>query len=163
MADADLARAGEALYTARAAYMIAEDQGLTATYNQLKDAAITTEPIQRLRALHDALDRAVIRAYGWYQHGPDGQPLRDPDGNPIPLDVPPYGTATPQAQAAFDDEVIDRLFLLNAQRAQEEATTARQQAEAHARQAPPTGGRGRGKKKKPGGTGNDDDGQLGLL
>ncbi|MCA9526604.1 MAG: hypothetical protein KC549_09955, partial [Myxococcales bacterium] len=95
MADEALADAGEALYTARAAYLIAENQGLTATYNQLKDAAITTEPIQHLRALHDALDRAVIRAYGWYQHDPDGHPLRATQGHPIPPRPPPHRAPPP--------------------------------------------------------------------
>lgn len=124
MADPELAAAGEALYTARAAYMVEHDQGLTTTYNQLKDPACADPQVEHLRRLHEAMDRAVIRAYGWYEHDEDGQPRCDADGAPVPLAVPPYGTADPATQQAFDDEVIDRLFVLNAQRAAEEAKAA---------------------------------------
>lgn len=95
--------AGEALYTARAAFMQAEQLGLTKTYNALKDPAARDPRILELRRLHEAMDRAVLDAYGWKD-----------------LDVPPYCASTPveeAAQAAFADEVVDRLFQLNAERA----------------------------------------------
>ncbi len=103
-----LERAGEALYTARADYMIRHDQGLTATYNQLKDPDCLDPEVEHLRHLHALMDRAVLAAYGW---------------DDIP--VPPYGTADPDEQQAFEDEVIDRLFVLNAARAAEEQAAAK--------------------------------------
>lgn len=74
------------------------------------------------------LDRAVIAAYAWFEVDAEGQPLRDAEGKPIPMRVPAYGTADPAEQQAFDDEVIDRLFVLNAERAAEEAKAAEQAA-----------------------------------
>jgi len=98
---------GERLYTARAAYMIDTQQGLTQTYNQLKDPRCQEPRVVALRRLHEEMDRAVLAAYGWDD-----------------LVVPPYGTPVTDAEklavARFEDEVIDRLFALNAQRAAEE-------------------------------------------
>lgn len=99
---------GERVYTARATYMRSTQQGLTKTYNALKDPACTDPAVLALRALHLDLDRAVLAAYGWSG-----------------IDVPPY--TTPQTPAerrtleAFEDAVLDRLFALNATRAAEEA------------------------------------------
>ncbi len=136
MADPALEAAGEALYTARADYMVRHDQGLTATYNQLKDPDCHDPEIEHLRRLHEAMDRAVLRAYGWDD-----------------IDVPPYGTAAPEPRQAFEDEVVDRLFVLNAQRAEEEKSVSLNAAPAKPKKprAP--------KKPKPG----DDDGQPSLL
>ena len=98
---------GEKLYAARAALMVERQQGLTTTYNQLKDPGCTDAAILSLRALHEQMDRAVLDAYGWSD-----------------VAVPPYCPRTPaeeQALSAFEDDVIDRLFALNAERAKEEA------------------------------------------
>jgi hypothetical protein len=98
---------GQRLYDTRAKYMVDTDQGLTQTYNQLKDPDCTEPRIVELRELHLEMDRAVLAAYGWSD-----------------LEVPPFTTPrTPeeeQALATFQDEVIDRLFVLNAKRAEEE-------------------------------------------
>jgi hypothetical protein len=62
--------------------------------------------VHELRRLTEAMDRAVLDAYGWTE-----------------LAVPPYCALTPadrEAQTAFEDEVIDRLYVLNAERAREE-------------------------------------------
>jgi hypothetical protein len=86
--------------------MTTAPQGLTTTYNQLKDPQCTTPAILHLRTLHEAMDRAVLDAYGWTD-----------------IAVPPYCALTPAdtaAQLAFDDDVIDRLFALNAERAKQE-------------------------------------------
>ena len=59
-----------------------------------------------LRRLHEEMDRAVLDAYGWSD-----------------IEVPPYCPTTPteeKAVEAFQDEIIDRLFVLNAERAEEE-------------------------------------------
>lgn len=101
-----LEAAGQALYDARAAYMVDIQQGLTKTYNALKDPACTEPRILELRRLHEAMDRAVLDAYGWTD-----------------IAVPPFcplSDADKGALRAFEDEVIDRLYVLNAQRAAEE-------------------------------------------
>ena len=56
---------GDGLYAKRARYMIDTNQGLTATYNQLKDPDCTEPRILELRALHEEMDRQVLAAYGW--------------------------------------------------------------------------------------------------
>jgi hypothetical protein len=102
-----LERAGKTLYEGRAMYMVKTQQGLTQTYNKLNDPNCTDAPIVALRRLHEAMDRAVLDAYGWND-----------------IAVPPYGTPAPGEECRvlerFEDEVIDRLFALNAERAEEE-------------------------------------------
>jgi Eco57I restriction-modification methylase/MmeI, target recognition domain len=94
---------GQRLYEARAAYMLATEQGLTQTYNALKDPACDDARIAELRRLHEEMDRAVLDAYGWTD-----------------VEVPAYRGADAAALERFEDEVIDRLFVLNAERAAEE-------------------------------------------
>jgi hypothetical protein len=97
---------GEALVTERARYMIDTNQGLTQTYNRLKDAASNEPRILKLRELHETMDRAVLDAYSWTD-----------------LTVPPYCPRNAEEQRVleqFEDAVIDRLFVLNAERAAEE-------------------------------------------
>jgi hypothetical protein len=98
-----LEAAGELLYCARAAFMTQVQQGLTKTYGALKDPRRQDAVVLQLRRLHEALDRAVLDAYGW-QH----------------VAVPPYcqqGQADFEAMGAFEAEVMDRLWALNAERA----------------------------------------------
>ena len=99
-----LAVIGKRLYESRAQLMIEREQGLTVTYNQLKDPSNQDRAIVALRHLHEAMDRAVLDAYGWSD-----------------IVVPPFETPnTPQDKAAFEhfsDTVIDHLFALNAERA----------------------------------------------
>lgn len=114
---------GEKLYEARAKYMVDTDQGLTKTYNALKDPNCTDERILELRGLHEEMDRAVLRAYpklpgiGLEDAGSEdaGSEDREVVGwSDIP--VPPFCIATEEDKAAlqaFEDEAIDRLFLLN--------------------------------------------------
>jgi hypothetical protein len=45
--------------------MIRHDEGLTKTYNRFHDPEETDPGILRLRELHEAMDRAVLDAYGW--------------------------------------------------------------------------------------------------
>jgi hypothetical protein len=102
-----LEAAGERLYTARARHMVESREGLTATYNLLKDPSCRAPRVVELRSLHEELDREVLHAYGFDD-----------------ISVPPYrAPVTPeerQALAAFEDRVIDRLFALNEERAEEE-------------------------------------------
>lgn len=116
---------GQRLYDARTQYMLTTQQGLTDTYNRLKDPDCHDPHIQELRRLHEEMDRAVLAAYSW------------------DIPVPPYVTPTTDAERrvleAFEDEIIDRLFLLNAQRAEEE----KRQLVANPVKAAPKKGRGR--------------------
>lgn len=106
-ASSTVEKIGAQLDSDRAAYMGKTQQGLTKTYNQLKDPNCALLPIIALRKLHLELDRAVLEAYGWGD-----------------LSVPPFETPrTPEERAvleAFEDEVIDRLFELNEKRAQDD-------------------------------------------
>jgi len=101
-----LEKIGQRLYDFRADYMVSENVGLTITYNRLKDPANREPRILELRRLHEEMDRAVLDAYGWTD-----------------VEVPPYcplGDDDKKRLARFEDEVIDRLFVLNAKRAEEE-------------------------------------------
>ncbi len=101
----ELESIGERLYGARAKYMVDTDQGLTKTYNALKNPACDDPRILELRTLHEEMDRAVLAAYRW------------------DIPVPPYCPKSDEDRAAiqaFEDEVIDRLYVLNAERAREE-------------------------------------------
>lgn len=102
----ELEAIGEKLYEARAKYMVDSDQGLTKTYNAIKNPSCTDPRILELRELHEQMDRAVLDAYGWSD-----------------VAVPPYcplSDADREAIQAFEDEAIDRLYVLNAERAREE-------------------------------------------
>ena len=97
---------GKQLYETRAKYMVDTDQGLTRTYNALKDPECEDERIFELRRIHEEMDRTVIDAYGWAD-----------------LEVPPYCPLNGEEVAAvevFNDDVIDRLYVLNAERAADE-------------------------------------------
>jgi len=115
-----LEAAGAAYHTHRAALMVANDQGLTATYNRFHDPDELDPGILELRRLHDAMDRAVLDAYGWKDLTPTCEFLLD------------HGTEadfTGRRRAPWryrwpddvHDEVLARLLALNAQRARDEA------------------------------------------
>ena len=106
-----LERLGERLDTTRANLMRATRTGLTATYNTLKDPACAAPEILALRALHAALDRAVLGAYGW------------PDIT-VPAITTPRTAAERRAVATFEDTILTRLLALNAARAADEAAAS---------------------------------------
>jgi hypothetical protein len=60
-----LEHAGETYYAHRAALMIANNEGLTKTYNRFHNPDERSPGIQTLRDLHAQMDRAVLDAYGW--------------------------------------------------------------------------------------------------
>jgi hypothetical protein len=109
----------------------------------LKDPGNDDPRVVELRRLHEEMDRAVLAAYGCAD-----------------VAVPPYCPATDEDRAAlqaFEDEVIDRLFILNAERAAEEKRLG---AAAGAKQKGAKGG-AKGKAGKKGGKA-EQGAQLGL-
>jgi hypothetical protein len=56
---------GERYYQFRAELMVANNEGLTSTYNRFHDPAETSAGLQELRRLHGEMDQAVLQAYGW--------------------------------------------------------------------------------------------------
>jgi hypothetical protein len=124
----ELEQAGSDFYKTRARYMVATDQGLTKTYNALKDPANTDPAILELRRLTEAMDRAVLGAYGWTDLY-------------LKNDLPPYCPRTPAEQSAlqaFQDEIIDRLYQLNAERATAEAASQPPKTKKAKKPKPPT-------------------------
>jgi hypothetical protein len=124
-----LDRVGKALDDARAAYCIDRDQGLTATYNDLKDPSVTDPAVVHLRELHVAVDRAVIEAYGWQDvpvpRNPGATGKAGLETMPLIEAIPPFTDPVTDEERLvhqrFEDAVIDQLFALNALRAAEEA------------------------------------------
>ena len=62
--NAALETTGKAYYDFRAALMVRNNEGLTKTYNRFHDPNERDPDILKLRELHDAMDRAVLTAYG---------------------------------------------------------------------------------------------------
>ena len=61
----ELESIGQEYYEFRAALMIRNNQGLTATYNRFHDPEEDDADILKLRQLHIQMDTAVLAAYGW--------------------------------------------------------------------------------------------------
>ncbi len=132
-----LEAAGRACYEYRAALMVRNHEGLTTTYNRFHDPDDRDPAIAELRALHAAMDRAVLDAYGWTDLSTDCEFLLDHGdedaGTDASTDEPapaagrrgrrrkPYRCRWPDATR---DEVLARLLALNADRAAEEARAA---------------------------------------
>ncbi|MEU7889489.1 DNA methyltransferase [Microbispora bryophytorum] len=101
---------GDRLDAFRRELMLSRQAGLTATYNMVNDPANTDEDIVTLRAIHEAIDEAVCRAYGWddlidtldHGHHPVGRETRYTVG------------------PAIQRELVDRLLELNHERYAEE-------------------------------------------
>jgi hypothetical protein len=56
---------GEHYHQFRAELMVANNEGLTSTYNRFHDPAESSPELQELRRLHGEMDQAVLQAYGW--------------------------------------------------------------------------------------------------
>lgn len=114
--DPALEIAGQVYHDHRAALMIAANEGMTKTYNRFHKVEERSEPIRRLRELHDEMDRAVLRAYGW-------RDLAD-ELRPEFLTEETEDDHTYQDRyfwpAEARDRVLARLLALNAQRHAEE-------------------------------------------
>jgi hypothetical protein len=113
-----LESAGELYYDHRAALMVANNEGLTKTYNRFHDPDERSPGILQLRDLHAAMDRAVLDAYGW-------------------ADILPVYDFRPQLDESIRytwaeetrDDVLARLLELNRTMAAQEAAEAAAQSE----------------------------------
>jgi hypothetical protein len=63
---------GKHYHEFRAELMMSNNEGLTSTYNRFHDPSETSDGILELRRLHDAMDQAVLAAYGWSDAFPIG-------------------------------------------------------------------------------------------
>ncbi len=99
---------GERYYTHRQSIMLANQEGLTKTYNRFHDQDEHSADILKLRELHKEMDEAVAHAYGWDDlalgHG---------------FHETKQGMRYAICEAARR-EVLDRLLLLNHARHEEE-------------------------------------------
>jgi hypothetical protein len=120
---------GKAFFEFRAAIMIRNNEGLTKTYNRFHDPEEQSGDILKLRELHDAMDRAVLDAYGWTDIPTDCQFLldyeEDEDDEAEASPSPRKGKAKKKPWRyrwpdEVRDEVLARLLALNAERAKAE-------------------------------------------
>jgi hypothetical protein len=136
--------AGETYVSYRASLMGSLGCGLTSTYNRFHDPYEKSPEIQKLRDLHEAMDRAVLEAYGWhdlaqtakceflldYEEEEDsgfgvGGSAESRNPKPQSRRRKPYRLRWPDD---FRDEVLARLLELNEQRHKEELLAARTQS-----------------------------------
>ncbi len=112
----DLEAPGKAYYDYRAALMVDNNEGLTKTYNRFHDPNEDSPTIAKLRALHAAMDRAVLNAYGWQDIPTHCEFLLDYE-----IDEEAWGAKKKPYRYRWPnevrDEVLARLLELNAQRA----------------------------------------------
>ena len=108
--------AGEKYYAYRATLMVDCNEGMTKTYNRFHDIHETDQRVLRLRELHTAMDRAVLKAYGWTDISTHCEFLLDYeiDHATWGRKKKPYRYRWPNA---VRDEVLARLLALNAERA----------------------------------------------
>jgi hypothetical protein len=120
---------GERYYTHRQSIMLANQEGLTKTYNHFHDPHEYSAEIVKLRELHKEMDEAVAHAYGWNDlalgHG---------------FHETKQGMRYTICEAARR-EVLDRLLLLNHARHEEEVQAGLFEAK---------GAKGKGTKAKKG-------------
>ena len=99
--------------------MVETDKGMTQTYNRFHAPSERDPRIARLRELHEAMDRAVLDAYGWTDIPTDCEFLLDYE-----IDEETWGRKQKPWRYRWPDEVRDevlaRLLALNAERAAEE-------------------------------------------
>jgi hypothetical protein len=100
--------------------MVENNEGLTKTYNRFHDPEETDPRILELRRLHSAMDRAVLRAYGWDDVPTDCEFLLDYEIDEQtwnPRKKKPWRYRWPDH---VRDDVLARLLDLNAERARAE-------------------------------------------
>jgi hypothetical protein len=120
--DPGLEAAGRTYHDHRAALMVTNTEGLTKTYNRFHDPADNRPEIVKLRELHDAMDQAVLKAYGWDDLA--GRIASDADARPRHLTLDYEADHKYQGRyfwpAPIRDEILARLLSLNAERAEAE-------------------------------------------
>ena len=138
---------GRSYHDLRAGLLVRSNEGLTKTYNRFHDPEERSPEILRLRELHDAMDHAVLDAYGWTELRPKCEFLLDYEDEEedtpgkVSKKKKPWRYRWPDE---VRDEVLARLLALNAQRAAEE-----QLEEEEAAAGPKTkSGTRKGRKKK---------------
>lgn len=116
-----LAAVGKQYYDFRAELLLSENQGLTEIYNRFNRPDERSPGILRLRDLHDAMDRAVLDAYGWRnlqpvcEFSPEfDEDDEDDDARPGRAKSVKYRYRWPEE---IHDEVLARLLALNRERA----------------------------------------------
>ena len=135
----ELESIGQEYYEFRAALMICNNQGLTATYNRFHDPEEDDADILKLRQLHTQMDTAVLTAYGWtdisttcefrldYEEDtPDTEPFGSAQGKPTEgkrQRKKPWRYRWPEAT---HDEVLARLLELNQHRHEAEILGGKQ-------------------------------------
>lgn len=120
----ELEALGARYHADRAAWMVANNLGLTKFYNAFHDPECDDAGVLALRDLHADMDRAVLRAYGWSDLA-DGLTtafVLDHDDGAAEGDAPARPTAKKRPwrlrwPEATRDEVLGRLLALNAARA----------------------------------------------
>ncbi len=134
-----LETAGREYYEFRAALMVRNNEGLTKTYNRFHDPHETSPDILQLRALHAAMDRAVLEAYGWHDLAQTATcefllDYEDDEDEDEGAGARSPGTGRQKKKPwryrwpdDFRDEVLARLLELNKQRHQEELLTGSSQ------------------------------------
>jgi hypothetical protein len=118
-----LEHAGRQYYQFRAGLMVGHSEGLTKTYNRFHDPSDRRSEIVRLRELHEAMDRAVLDAYGWSDIRPVCEFRLDYEEDAEETPGKASGKKKPWRYRWPDetrDEVLGRLLALNARRAAEE-------------------------------------------
>jgi hypothetical protein len=118
--DADLEAIGREYYDFRASVMLERNEGLTKIYNRFHDPEERSNAIGELRRLHEAMDRAVVDAYGWTDIRPTCEfelEWEDDEAENARRRKKPWRYRWP---APVRDEVLARLLALNAQCAGEE-------------------------------------------
>jgi hypothetical protein len=119
-ADPRLEAIGSEYYQFRAALMVEYHEGLTRIYNRFHDPNERSNAIGELRRLHDAMDRAVLDAYGWTDIRSTCEfelEWEDEEAENGRRRRKPWRYRWPEP---IRDEVLARLLALNAQRAEEE-------------------------------------------
>lgn len=110
-----LEHAGNVYYNFRASLMLANNEGLTKTYNRFHDPDEADPVILELRELHAVMDRVVLDAYGWSDIPTDCRFLLDFEGDDEGAETKkkPWRYRWPDE---VRDEVLARLLELNATR-----------------------------------------------
>jgi hypothetical protein len=101
--------------------MVAANEGMTKTYNRFHKFHEGSEAIRRLRELHDEMDRAVLRAYGWDDPAVDLRPEFLAEETEDDHTYQDHYFWPAEAR----DRVLARLLALNAERPADEVAEGR--------------------------------------